>query len=290
MVNAGKIINKTMDRNDLDCPAARAVIKDLNQLIIMLRDKGLKISTWYGVFDLNNDLFEKFNRGYNYEPLQDAVDDKSFPWFLYWEILWLVINIDLKAGQKVLDIGGSSSLMSYYMAWKGLEVVTIDLQKHLVENGNEVAQQMGWSLRNYLMDAREIDLKESFDHIVSVCVFEHIPLHDRIHINLKIKELLKDNGTFSITIDYRNPSKLAKIDSPQAIFDQFILPSGLAIVENGDFFDNQINYLLHPFFHKSRNNRIKIGCIRKGEFRMWHFFSVKKHNDYTFAACFFKRD
>lgn len=285
-----RIINKTMDRGDLATPEAKTIISELNHLILLLRQKNLKISSWYGVFDINNSIFEKINRGYNYEPLTDADDDKNFPWFLYWEIVWLVLNNDFKAGHKLLDIGGSSSLMSYYLAWKGLDVVTIDIQNHLVENANEVAQVMNWSLRNYTMDARDIKLNESFDHIISVCVYEHIPINDRIQINEELKKLLADNGTFSITIDYRNPSKLARISSPKSIKDQFVLPSGLKMVQNAEFHDNQKNYLLHPFYHKSMNIKIKRRCIRNGEFSFWQLPFIKKRNDYTFAALFLKKN
>jgi len=67
-------------------------------------------------------------------------------------------------------LGGSSSLFSYYLASKKLEVTTVDLQKNLVENANQVAQQMGWKLNNFVMDMRNLDFDSQFDHITSICV------------------------------------------------------------------------------------------------------------------------
>ena len=45
----------------------------------------------------------------------------------------MTMNAEFSKGQKVLDLGGSSSLFSYYLASKGLDVTTVDLQENLVE-------------------------------------------------------------------------------------------------------------------------------------------------------------
>jgi 2-polyprenyl-3-methyl-5-hydroxy-6-metoxy-1,4-benzoquinol methylase len=282
-------INKTMAREDLTSQQALIIIKELNELIIKLRAKGVKISTWYGSFDLDDEPLEPINRGYGYTPLDNAVDDRSFPWFLYWEIIWIVLNNQFQAGQHLLDLGGSSSLFSYYMASKGLHVTTVDLQQHLVDNGNLSAEIMDWNLRNYAMDMRELDFDFEFDHITSVCVFEHIPMFDRVEINKKIKAILKPGGHFSITFDYRNPSRLARINTAQDVQEQFIIPSGLAIRGNSKFHDDPKNYLLTPFFFKKLLFKYKLSCIRDKHFLFRDFFKTKDENDYTFGSLFLKK-
>src|SRR5204863_372039 len=77
--------------------------------------------------------YELANRGLDYEPLAGAADDARFPWFLYWEIAWLVLHNDYRPGQRLLDLGGCSSLFSCYMASKGLDVVAVDLKEELVD-------------------------------------------------------------------------------------------------------------------------------------------------------------
>jgi cyclopropane fatty-acyl-phospholipid synthase-like methyltransferase len=171
---------------------------------------------------------------------------------LYWEIVWLYINNDFHPGETILDLGGSSSLFSYYLVSKGLDVTTVDLQKNLVDNANHVAREMGWKLRNYTKDIKTLNFDEPFDHVTSVCVYEHIPLYDRIAINRQIKDTLREGGSFSITFDYKNPSKEAGIASPADIQEQFIKPSGLALRGNSDFYDNDEKYLLHPFYGNLR--------------------------------------
>jgi len=238
-----EIINKTMDLEDLNSARALVIVDQLNSLIEKLRAKGLKISSWYGRFDLTGDTKsnEWVNRGYGYRSIEGVVDDKNFPWFLYWEIVWVVSNNEFSPKHKVLDLGGSSSLFSYYLASKGVDVTTIDLKKELVDNANFVGKQMGWSLKNYVMDMRELTFDSKFDHITSICVYEHIPIYSRVTINKKIKDLLVEGGKFSITFDYRNPSKSAQISSPKAIYEQFVKASGLKIRGNKDFFDSGNN-------------------------------------------------
>lgn len=41
-------INRTMDLDDLESAAARRVIEELNTLVLALRAKGFKASSWWG--------------------------------------------------------------------------------------------------------------------------------------------------------------------------------------------------------------------------------------------------
>lgn len=288
------IINKTMDSDDLMTLEAKEIINELNELILNVKNKGLKISSWFGMFDLKGekDTFEWINRGYGYSNLAGSVDDNNFPWFLYWEIIWIVEHNKFNKNHKVLDLGGSSSLFSYYLASKGLEVITVDIQNNLVENANFVARKMGWNLNNYCMDIRALDFDIEFDHITSICVFEHIPIYDRVYINHEIKKLLKPGGDFSITFDYRNPSKQARICTPNDVYEQFIAPSGLEIRGNKEFCENGKSYLLHPFFYNKQNRfmrEYKLHEVKSGNFDKSLINVIKNGNDYTFGALFLKK-
>ena len=280
-----------MDLEDLKSEEAEAIIENLNNLIKQLREKGLKTSSWYGKLDLAEDpnSYEWINRGYDYKSLKTAADDKNFPWFLYWEIVWVAINNEFSRHHKILDLGGSSSLFSYYLASKGFNVKTADLQKKLVDNANFVAKKMNWNLSNYVMGMRDLKFDSRFDHITSICVYEHIPMYDRVNINKKITSLLVSGGKFSITFDYKNPSKFAQINSPDDVYEQFVKPSGLKIRDNQDFVDNGKRYLLHPFYYRKRLWKYKIRAIRARHFSPWEIFRTKKTNDYTFGALFLEK-
>jgi 2-polyprenyl-3-methyl-5-hydroxy-6-metoxy-1,4-benzoquinol methylase len=286
-----EIINKTMDLDDLRSDEALKIIDELNGLIVSLQKKDLKISSWYGNFSLTGDpdSIEWKNRGYGYKHIEGAVDDKYFPWFLYWQIVWVVLNNNFHKNLHVLDLGGSSSLFSYYLASKGVKVTTIDLQKELVDNANFVAKKQDWDLINYVMDMRKLDFRSKFDHITSICVFEHLPMYDRVAINRKIKDLLVEDGKFSITFDYRNPVRSAQINSKKDIYKQFIKPSGLRVRGNAEFLDNGKKYLLYPYFWGKRLWKYKVKISRGLKFPHSMKIMTKDTNDYTFGALFLEK-
>jgi 2-polyprenyl-3-methyl-5-hydroxy-6-metoxy-1,4-benzoquinol methylase len=281
-----------MDRDDLSLPGAKDVVEELNELVEKLRRRGLRASSWYGAFALSRTerALERMNRGYGYTPLAGAAADGDFPWFLYWEIAWLVLHNDFRPGDRLLDLGGSSSLFSYYVASLGLDVVTVDVNRELVENANEVAGRTGWKLKNHVMDMRQLELVGGFDHITSVCVFEHLPLSGRLEVTSRIGELLEVGGSFSITFDYGNPSRLARISSGGDVQEQFVRPSGLSLRGNGSFHDNGKRYLLHPFFHpRAWPAGWKLKCLSLGQFGLRDLPKFKARNDYTFGALFLEK-
>ena len=198
----------------------------------------------------------------------------------------MTINAEFCEGQRVLDLGGSSSLFSYYLASKGLDVTTVDLQKDLVENANIVAQQMGWKLANYTMNMRNMEFRSPFDHITSICVYEHIPMFERVEINRTISDLLVPKGRFSITFDYKNPSRFARINTPLDVYAQFVEPSGLRVRENQTFLDTGQCYLLHPFYHPKTSWKSKLKDVQSGQFGPLEILKTKRNNDYTFGALF----
>ena len=64
-------------------------------------------------------------------------------------------------------------------------------QPRLVENANRVARRTGWRRRNRAMEIEALDLRERFDHITSVCVFEHLPISTRVQVSGDIGGLLE---------------------------------------------------------------------------------------------------
>ncbi|MCX7824710.1 MAG: class I SAM-dependent methyltransferase [Verrucomicrobiae bacterium] len=290
-MNTAEVINKTMEPEDLRSDRAQAVVEELNALIRLLQGRGQRISAWYGTFGLTGepDSPEQLNRGYGYRPLPDAADDRNFPWFLYWEIVWVVLHNEFRPGQRLLDLGGSSSLFSYYLASKGLDVTTVDLKQELVDNANAVARAMGWRLANRVMDMRALRFDAPFDHITSICVYEHIPISARVEINRRIRDSLVAGGKFSITFDYRNPSRAARIGSPQEVHEQFVKPSGLVVRGNPTFVDTGTNWLLHPFYSPRVSWGYRWRQIKKGHFPARQFLATKRENDYTFGALFLEK-
>lgn len=287
-----KLINKTMDRGDLFRKDCLKVIEELEALMRELKRRELKYGSWLGVLDLQSyqnrlsQLFNECERGTNYESFPNAFDDINIPWFKYWEISWIYMNSGVKKGDEVLDMGGSSSLFSFYLAHKGCKVFTIDIKGDLVQNANYVAKKMGWEMRNAVINMLDIEEhfeKGSFDYIFSICVFEHLESNDRIKVMSQVERLLKSLGQFCITFDYLSPCKNDFI-GPVEIY-QFINSSGLKVIGNQTFFDNKKRYFTHPFFCKKLPLKEKIDFILEGGFSpLSLIYSSRKQ--YTIGSLF----
>ena len=109
---------------------------------------------------------------------------------------------------------------------------------------------------------------------------------DRIDVSRSIGDYLVDGGCFSLTFDYGNPSRKARIGSPEQVHSQFVEPSGLVARGNPEFSDNGDRYLLHPFHHHPRLWGYKLSQVMGGSFRLRDLGRTRRHNDYTFGALF----
>jgi len=279
-----EIINKTMDRSDLLTDEAEPIIQAINNLIKTLYSKNLYMTSWYGTLPKSKQI--KFNRaglknlieiimrkkknekevgmnnrGPDYIPLPDSADDGRIPWYLYWEIFWVLTNgPKIKKNMRVLDAGGTASLFTCFLASLGAEVHSIDINEKLVLNGNKIAKTMGWSMFSYPMNMENLDFKdEYFYNAYSICVFEHLNYEIKQSALSEISRCLKPNGVLSITFDYRNPapaiagfgpdtSKKNQLTTEEDIKRNFLSNKYFELLGNQNFYDNGKSYLVHPKF------------------------------------------
>ena len=283
-----RIINKTMDRSDLLTCEARLIVQAINNLIKMLYSKDLYMTSWYGTLfkksgigRFSKDGIKYFikkilrktedrigvgsaERGAFYKPLSDAADDGRIPWYLYWEIFWIIKNgPQIKNNMRLLDAGGTSSLFSCYVASLGAEVHSVDLNKALVSNANKIASVMGWNLLGYTMNMEKLDFEnEHFDHAYSICVFEHLDYKIKQSALHEIARCLKPGGILSVTFDYRNPapaitgrgsdiSERNRLQTKEDIKRNFLSSGHFELLGNQEFYDNGQSYLFHPRFNNS---------------------------------------
>ncbi len=240
-------INKTMDRADLAGPACRTVLAELFALMRRMRARGASYSSWYGRAGGWPTAWEHVNRGADYEPWPGNPDELRVPWFLLWEIAWLTVNTPLKPASRVLDLGGAGSLFSCYLASRGHEVHTIDLQCDLCRESRRTAGIMGWRLYPQRMDMTRLAFRDgSFDHAFSVCVFEHLPVSGRVRCGAEVARVLRHGGTASYTFDFANPQAFGRLDTPDDVRRQLVEPSRLAVRGNARFVDTGQRYLQSP--------------------------------------------
>lgn len=279
-----EIINKAMDRSDLLTDEAKAVVQAINDLIRTLYSKNLYMTSWYGTLpkegriELSKDGIKNLikrilrrteskagvgidNRGPDYEPLPNSADDGRIPWYLYWEIFWVMKNgPQVKSNMRLLDAGGTSSLFTCYLASLGCEVHSVDINKILVSNGNKIAKAMGWNMFSSAMNMKKLDFEdEHFDHAYSICVFEHLDYEIKQSALSEIARCLKPNGILSITFDYRNPapaiagyesdtSEGNQLKTKEDIRRNFLSMEHFELLGNQEFYDNGESYLVHPKF------------------------------------------
>ncbi len=179
-----------------------------------------------------------------------------------WEDTWVLRHADLKAGMKVLDIGGASTPFSFYLASVGCSVNVIDNDWGncgIVYNVNYVAKKMNWDIQALDWDIEKgLPFKDgAFDRVFSVCVIEHLTSDTRRKLMKEIARVLKPDGIAGLTTDYDHGRKVAVTDKGlrfgfrEKFQHDVIKPSGLTLMGNSELVDGKVNEnFLGAFFLK----------------------------------------
>ena len=102
-------------------------------------------------------------------------------------------KLNLKSGQKILDIGcGWGSFAKYAAEKYKVRVVGITVSKEQVAIAKKLCEGLPVEIR--LQDYRDID--EKFDHIVSIGMFEHVGVKNYRKFMEVVHKILKDDGLF----------------------------------------------------------------------------------------------
>ncbi len=231
-------------------------------------------------YDLGNDLFERmldkrmvYTCGYwnTATTLDEAQEAK----------LDLVCRkIGLKEGQEVLDIGcGWGSFAKFAAERYGARVTGITVSKEQVALGRELCKGLPVEFR--LEDYR--DTKGSFDHIVSLGMFEHVGYkHYRTYMRAA-REHLKDGGIFLLhTIGTNDAAMPTDPWIDKYIFPNGVLPSagkigkaieGLFVMEDWHNFGPDYDKTLMAWFDNFDRHWPEISA-KHGEvfYRMWKYY------------------
>jgi len=217
---------------DMQIPGVREVAESINKLKVVLDNKNLKYTTTAGTF-----ITRMF---------YDRTEKTKL-----WENSWSIYHSQVKSGERVLDIGGASTIFSFYLGYIGCSVDVIDNDWSncgMNYNANYVAKKMGWDLKAIDHDvAKPLPYPDNyFDHVFSICVIEHLTSRVRRFMMKELARVTKPEGRVSLTTDYDHGRKELLTDKGlrfgfrEKIIKDIVDPSGLQLRGNVKFVD------IHP--------------------------------------------
>jgi cyclopropane-fatty-acyl-phospholipid synthase len=171
-------------------------------------------------YDLGNQFFRAMlddritdSCGYwkNSDNLEDAPDAK---------LDLICRELDLQPGQRVLDIGCDwGSLADYAAEHYGAHVVGVMVSEEQSRYANERYRRLPVTVR--VQDYREV--RETFDHVVSAGMFEHVGYKNHRRQLEVVERCLGDQGTFLLHTIGRNT--FAKSVDPW--IEKYIFPNSM---------------------------------------------------------------
>ena len=190
-------------------------------------------------------------------------------------------KIGLKKGDRVLDIGGGWGSFARFAAERyGASVVAITISKEQAALGRELCAGLPIDIR--LQDYRDLH-DETFDHVVSLGMFEHVGVKNyRTYMHV-VRRVLKPDGLFLLhTIGSNKSLWFADPWIAKRIFPNGMLPSiaqigkaveGLFIMEDWHNFGTDYDTTLMAWF-SNFDTAWPLLKEKYGErfYRMWKFY------------------
>ncbi len=237
-------------------------------------------------YDISDDLYELFldpKRQYScgyFKNENDTLETAQIN-----KINHIIKKLNLKPNQKVLDIGsGWGSLAIEIAKQSKCEVTGITLSENQLKYSNQKAKDFNLENQVQFKLADYRHLKEKFDRIVSVGMFEHVGRKFYKTFFKQVNNLLNDNGLALIhTIGSINEPR-----DPHPWITKYIFPGGytpsmsevINPIEKSGLIVSDLEVLRMHYAHTLRNwkerclkNKNKIiEMFDEKFFRMWEFY------------------
>src|SRR3989344_1098394 len=162
-----------------------------NIVNLQKKSRAFQIGTRH--YDIGNDLYaamldKRLTYSCGYWPTAKNLDQAQAH-----KLDLICRKLNLKKGQKILDIGcGWGSLVQYATEHYGVSAVGITVSKNQAELARQRCEGLPVEIR--LQDYR--DVREQYDHVVSVGMFEHVGVKNyRVYFDV-VRRNLKPDGLF----------------------------------------------------------------------------------------------
>ena len=237
-------------------------------------------------YDLSDELYDLFldedrqySCAYYTDPansLEQAQADKK---------AHIAAKLDLKPGQRVLDIGcGWGGMAMYLNQVAGVEVLGVTLSKEQLSVASRRAEEAGVSaqVRFELIDYRSVE--GEFDRIVSVGMFEHVGAAHYEEFYATCHKLMKRDGVMLL----HTIGKLGSAGPPDPFTDKWIFPgyhlpslSQMSaasekvrlIASDVETLRVHYAYTLRAWLDRCETHKSKIVALYDERFyRMWQFY------------------
>jgi len=217
-------LNKTISRADLKLPEVATAAGQLAKFGHRLWFKGVP-------FAVNGVLKRRWR----------------IRWNKQWEYARGLAYGDFQPGSRVLDLGGGGTIPLFYLANRGCEVLSLDINPALTAHTNAVAKQLDLPLTGSTHDLTDQPAPAAwgrFDRIISFCVIEHIPKALQRVALLRLAELLKPGGCFALTFDYGANAPVEGAIRTVAEVRELVNATGLALMGDGEFHETGEQFVL----------------------------------------------
>jgi len=238
-------------------------------------------------YDIGEELYDLFldKKHRQYSCAYFTKDNESLEEAQQNKINHIIKKLNLKSGQKVLDIGCGWGGMAFEIARQSqCEVIGISLSENQINYCKAKAKELNLDnqVRFELCDYREV--KDKFDRIVSVGAFEHFGKKFYKTFFKKVKNTLKDDGICLL-------HTIGSVEAPgtvQPFIQKYIFPGGIVpslsdiigpiektglILSDCETLIHHYDKTLKAWLDRFMQNKEKAKYMYNKEFvRMWEFY------------------
>jgi cyclopropane-fatty-acyl-phospholipid synthase len=239
-------------------------------------------------YDIGNDFYRLFlDKGMQYSCAYFTSDNDTLEEAQQNKLRLIASKLNLKPGQRVLDIGSGWGDMALYLArMENVNVLGVTLSKEQCALANKKAADLGLAdrVRFELRDYRHVT--EKFDRIVSVGMFEHVGVHHYDEFFAKVNDLLTPDGVMLLhSIGHMSPPGTASPWLRKYIFPGAYSPALSEVftsVEKNSLWVTDLEFLrlhyaktLAHWESRFQANRAKVAEMYDERFcRMWEFYLI----------------